>query len=327
MYIRRISTRKYAGKYIKKPSALDSSCPRGSLLKRRWRVLLERRLGGLLVQLLGGLLVQLLGGLLDRWLRTLLGRVPRQGTLMVRRVGDARHAHGLRDQPIRRLASIDGLDIRGRARTHPTARRLNRCECPRDGWRWRLEIFLVASIVVAVLVPGRLLAAGPSLSVRRRAVPHSVRLAVPRSVRLLHTAQAGIQPGAGRAHGLGCLAGARAHRAGVGPHGLGLGQDAGRPARAKLGGFRSGGTDHARHRRRAGGGRLGRKWRAGRTGRTSRTLEPGGACGVEASERVESSCEDVPRGDRGQRPLCEQALSERRVRLTRRPWNARIRAV
>ena len=188
-----------------------------------------------------------------------------------RRDGVARHAHRLRDQPVRRLASIDGLDICGRARAYPAARRVNRCECPRDGWRWRLEIFLVATIVFAVLVPGRLLAAGPSLTVRRRAVP--------RSVRLLHTAQAGIQPGAGRAHGLGCLAGARAHRAGVGPHGLGLGQDAGRPARAKLGGFRSGGTDHARHRRRAAGGRLGRGWRAGRTGRACRTLEPGGACG------------------------------------------------
>ena len=238
-------------------SALAScACRRG--LERLLEILLLIRLRGrrLLERLL---LVSLLG-------RSLLGRGREW-------IGVARHAHRLRDQPVWRLASVDGLDIGGGAGTHPTARRLDSGQRPGHGRGWRPEVFLVSSLVFAVLVPGRLLGAGPALRVRGRIGP--------RRVRLLHPAQTGIQPGAGWARGFGRLASARPHRARVGPHRFGFGQDAGGSTRTVLGDFRAGLTGHARHCCRASGGRLRRRWRAWlarRADRAFETLEPGRAC-------------------------------------------------
>ena len=218
------------------------------LIRLRGRRLLERLL-----------LVSLLG-------RSLLGRGREW-------IGVARHAHRLRDQPVWRLASVDGLDIGGGAGTHPTARRLDSGQRPGHGRGWRSKVFLIPSLVFAVLVPGRLLVSGPALHVRGRTGP--------RRVCLLYPAQADIQPGAGRARGISRLAGARSNRARVGPHRFGFGQDAGGSTRAGLGDFRAGLAGHACHCGCASGGRLRWgwwAWRARRARRAFEALEAGRAC-------------------------------------------------
>jgi len=102
-----------------------------------------------------------------------------------------------------------------------------------------------------------------------------------RRVRLLHPAQAGIQPGADWARGISCLAGARPNRARVGPHRFGFGQDAGGSTRAGLGDFRAGLAGHACHCGCASGGRLRWGWwarRARRARRAFEALDAGRAC-------------------------------------------------